>query len=347
MNVLRRYLGVAFVAVLLVGVMVAPGIAVANEGECPAGYEKDGFSGSLSWIADGDYVSVILVGGPPDSTGTNEDPDGRNKVFSNVSEGDEIARVAHDISHICLLEGDPEPEQVWVCRDGQVVGPMAKGSANTGETEYDSAAGAAADSGCTSGPQTMEVCVLATGTVATINVGDFDATLHGAVGAAACQGTPPPPPPPADDPDPVIVTFDATSFCIDESQFIDYLAGGQEWSEGTLTFEYGDTIKTLSLAPGNFSMMDWPMDGDAPATTVTVTFVVEIEGEDDFVSTQTFTLDEDCITEVLSEVEETEVLDEAEELPETGASALLLGLVGLLSLLSGGALLRRRPSLEG
>lgn len=74
--------------------------AVGNEGECPEGYAKisTGFDG-LSWTADADYETVILVGGPPNEN--NDDPDGRDKVFTDVEEGDVISRVAHDISHIC------------------------------------------------------------------------------------------------------------------------------------------------------------------------------------------------------------------------------------------------------
>lgn len=80
-------------------------------GLCPDGHVKveDGFDG-LQWAADGDYTTAILVGGPPDAD-LNQDPDGRDKAFSDVEEGDRLVREAHDISHVCVEPApDPDPE---------------------------------------------------------------------------------------------------------------------------------------------------------------------------------------------------------------------------------------------
>lgn len=75
-------------------------------GQCPAEYTKivDSYSDGLSWTADYDYDSVILVGGPDNEN--NDDPDGRNKYFSNVKTGDTISRIDHDISHICAIASE-------------------------------------------------------------------------------------------------------------------------------------------------------------------------------------------------------------------------------------------------
>jgi hypothetical protein len=104
----RRMVGMMLaigLTLALVLLIVARAEATGNQGECPQGFTSvgTGFSG-LSWTADGDYVQVILVGGPPDNTGNNQDPDGRNKSFFDVEEGDVLSRVAHDISHLCLGE---------------------------------------------------------------------------------------------------------------------------------------------------------------------------------------------------------------------------------------------------
>lgn len=74
-----------------------------NSGQCPAEYTKlmETYSGGISWVADANYASVILVGGPDNAN--NNDPDGRNKTFANVSSGTEIKREVHDISHICAI----------------------------------------------------------------------------------------------------------------------------------------------------------------------------------------------------------------------------------------------------
>ena len=75
----------------------------ALNGQCPEGYTKlmETYSGGISWTADRDYLSVILVGGPDNAN--NKDADGRNKYFSDVQAGDVIARDAHEISHICAI----------------------------------------------------------------------------------------------------------------------------------------------------------------------------------------------------------------------------------------------------
>ena len=80
-------------------------------GQCPEGYDKIDYSDGEDWTADDDYDEVILVGGPPEGE-DNKDEDGRNKTFSDVSEGDTISREEHDISHICVIAGTEaqEPE---------------------------------------------------------------------------------------------------------------------------------------------------------------------------------------------------------------------------------------------
>jgi LPXTG-motif cell wall-anchored protein len=105
--------------VLLVSSMV-PALAQVqtNPGLCPAGYDKIDYSGSLTWQSDGDYATVILVGGPPPGAEeNNDDPDGRDKHFSDVDAGDILAREAHNISHICVLPHGDE-QQTPVCEEG-------------------------------------------------------------------------------------------------------------------------------------------------------------------------------------------------------------------------------------
>ena len=151
-------------------------------------------------------------------------------------------------------------------------------------------------------------------------------------------------------PDPIVavIEFDAQSICPDEEQLVQYLAGGSDWDQGTLAVAYGDEVDEYTLVPGNDGELAWPLVGEELAGSVTVTFVVDGE----VVFDESFALDEDCWVgvegiveeeddevEVLPEVEEAE---DEEELPDTGANALLLGLIGLSSLLTGGALLRRR-----
>ena len=95
----------------------APAPSEESNGQCPAGYTKlmETYGGGMSWTADRDYLSVILVGGPDNAN--NKDADGRNKYFSDVQAGDVIARDAHAISHICAI---PAPSYVPV-----VVTPQA------------------------------------------------------------------------------------------------------------------------------------------------------------------------------------------------------------------------------
>jgi len=102
----RAGLVIGVLAVLGLTIPALAGSPSSNQGECPDGYTSigSGFSG-LSWTANGDYAVVILVGGPPGDE--NQDPDGRDKVFTDVSAGDVLSREAHDISHICVLAPPP------------------------------------------------------------------------------------------------------------------------------------------------------------------------------------------------------------------------------------------------
>lgn len=175
---------------------------------------------------------------------------------------------------------------------------------------------------------------------------------------------------PEDEPEVVevapVIEFDATSVCVADEQLLDYAASGSDWTEGTLLIAYGDGLSDeLTLTPGDNGQLAWPLDGELPATAATVTFTVEVDGELEEVFSEDFALDEECGAKVEGIVEvddgqpgrsgeapvgpsdDTEVLGAVETLPETGASALALVVAGLLSLLSGGALLRRRPGLEG
>ena len=83
-------------------------MCIGLEGQCPSGYDKpaSGWDNtSLSWTADKAYKAVILVGGPPNSN--NDDPDGRFKYFYDVEQGETITRVAHAISHLCVIPSTP------------------------------------------------------------------------------------------------------------------------------------------------------------------------------------------------------------------------------------------------
>ncbi len=132
---------VTLAVLIIVGLLIGPGsfgtlVAATdssdNPGECPEGYENIdndiGGDETLEWKADADYDSVILVGGPTDSTGNNQDPDGRNKFFDDVKEGNLLEREAHNISHICAIpagnenggggavndEPDPDPKYATI-----------------------------------------------------------------------------------------------------------------------------------------------------------------------------------------------------------------------------------------
>lgn len=81
---------------------------LGNNGQCPTDTYNIGYpGGTLGWTATADFSLVILVGGPPNEN--NQDPDGRNKEFTDVEEGDFVERDFHNISHICVTDA-PEPE---------------------------------------------------------------------------------------------------------------------------------------------------------------------------------------------------------------------------------------------
>jgi LPXTG-motif cell wall-anchored protein len=143
--------------------------------------------------------------------------------------------------------------------------------------------------------------------------------------------------------DPVVVTVDLTAgaVCVDETDQLEYLAGGDNWTTGSLTVSAGGAdLETMAdVANGSFGMMAWPVDAEG-ALYASVTLTLSAEDLSDAV---TVPLPDDCVAVAVDEPEPDEVLEEEEEtLPETGASALLLSLLGLLSMGTGGALLRRR-----
>jgi hypothetical protein len=111
---MKFFTGILAALVLALTLLAAPAGATQqeNNGNCPIeAPDKNNYSGTLDWESDGDYSLVILVGGPPNQN--NQDPDGRDKKFIDVKEGDIISRVAHNISHICTKDApavDPEPE---------------------------------------------------------------------------------------------------------------------------------------------------------------------------------------------------------------------------------------------
>ena len=120
-------------------------------GHCPDGYEKIEYEGSLSWTADQDYESVILVGAAPDDE-SNQDPDGRFKYVGAVEEGETVSRDKHEISFVCVKPGepveepeppvDPDPEYVTivatklVCEDASML-PQNTGTYNINENTVD------------------------------------------------------------------------------------------------------------------------------------------------------------------------------------------------------------------
>ncbi len=155
---------------------------------------------------------------------------------------------------------------------------------------------------------------------------------------------PPPPPPSTPGPDPVVsVSALGSQICPDGvTNQIDYLIGGANWVNGTLTV--GDSV--VPVTPGSFGSLPWPTDGDG-LLVASVVGTLQVDGQAP-VEFGPLSPDDDCL-EVLEAVEEepeaeedTEVLDETESLPRTGASTILLTLLGLMSLASGGALLGRR-----
>lgn len=92
--------------------------APANPGQCPDGYTKlmETYTGGITWTADANYSSVILVGGPDDLS-LNKDPDGRDKYFYNVKMGDTITRTEHDISHICATSAVVQTGSITVTKE--------------------------------------------------------------------------------------------------------------------------------------------------------------------------------------------------------------------------------------
>ncbi len=159
------------------------------------------------------------------------------------------------------------------------------------------------------------------------------------------------PPPPAV----IAADLQAVGICVDEVENrIEYLVGGENWTEGTLSI--GGEATTV--APGNQGTVAWPMDGDLLATDVMV--VLEVEGHADIevgplapdvecvlvAGVIVDDTDEEPVVEPITPVAQpvTEVLGESvDALPRTGASALVLALLGLFGLGAGGAILRRRP----
>jgi hypothetical protein len=98
----RQAITFATVTLLVLGAALAVSAQpAANPGECPAGYDKINYSGSLTWTSDDDYDVVILVGGPP-SGGTEP----RDITYTDVEEGDVLARQVYEISHICTFNGN-------------------------------------------------------------------------------------------------------------------------------------------------------------------------------------------------------------------------------------------------
>jgi LPXTG-motif cell wall-anchored protein len=159
-----------------------------------------------------------------------------------------------------------------------------------------------------------------------------------------------PPPPPAPQ---VSANLSAEGICEIDVNLIDYLIEGENWSNGTLTVLVdGVVVATYpDVAPGNFGSLAWPLDADGqPYATISLSLeaggLVRTVGPID--------LDEDCVvvledvvdeepTDVIDEVEAEVEADGQDELPQTGIPALALTLLGLLSMGTGGALLRRRP----
>ncbi|MGM0482476.1 MAG: hypothetical protein ACQEP6_01265, partial [Patescibacteria group bacterium] len=126
--------------------------------ECPDGYQKivDNMEGSLSWTADDYYDSVILVGGPKDDD-ENEDPDGRNKEFSDVESGDVLERDNHDISHVCAIEFSGLTPTAEISADPVEVDEGGSTTLEWGSEDADTCNGDGFDTGnATSGTTTVD-----------------------------------------------------------------------------------------------------------------------------------------------------------------------------------------------
>ena len=250
--------------------------ANANQGQCPDDYENIEYSGSLSWESDGDYASVILVGGPPGDQ--NQDPDGRDKSFSNVEEGQVIAREAHDISHICVIPSPPDPTasatlaKAW---NGDTEGIELDDfdvtltyTINDGdEQSYDPAEGGAIslEIGDTIAIVAEDVdnfddladgCTYTAGTLpATATIPAFDewdeeqqdanhyTTILTLTNTIDCDDDPPPPPTPTPTPDPGEVTVEKVVLGED----------APEDAEFSFILECGDTTEEFTLADGESS----------------------------------------------------------------------------------------------
>jgi LPXTG-motif cell wall-anchored protein len=346
----RKHWGAVFVAALLLAVgLVGPAAATddGNSQQCPSGYSKIDYSGSLAWVSTGNFDSVVLVGGPDNEN--NQDPDGRFKYFTDVKQGDTISRIAHEISHICTYVAPQvltvTPAVIFTqptCPD-----PSAEfgwsGTSMTGVASY-SIQG-------TPGP-------LASVTV-TANLASCYSLASGAsasfpftYGAGAVNCTPPPPPPGPE----ASANLIAGGICPIDVNLIDYLVEGENWTTGTLTILVdGAVVATYNdVAPGSFGTLDWPLDADGlPYASISL----QLEAAGLVRTAGPIDLDEDCAevggvvivtpTPVDTEPEPTDeepvVKGEVVTLPETGVPALVLTLLGLLSMGAGGALLRRRP----
>ncbi len=153
--------------------------------------------------------------------------------------------------------------------------------------------------------------------------------------------------------EPIVVTTSAlgSQICPDGStNQVDYLIGGANWDTGTLTV--GDLV--IVVSPGSFGSLPWPVDDDG-LQLASVVGTLQVDGQLP-VEFGPLTPDAAC-TEVLGEAEgdepatvpvvqpvrqDSEVLGESESLARTGASALVLTLLGLFGIASGGAIIRRR-----
>jgi LPXTG-motif cell wall-anchored protein len=146
-----------------------------------------------------------------------------------------------------------------------------------------------------------------------------------------------------------VVELQASAVCAEDGvNELGYIVSGTAWATGTLTVSVEDAVvQTVTVSANSSGVLAWPTDGDVPVASVVVS--LSVTGS----ATQSVQVDAECevldvvVEEPIEESEEEpevldEVLEEEETLPETGASALLLSLLGLLSMGTGGALLRRR-----
>jgi LPXTG-motif cell wall-anchored protein len=357
MSRVKKQLGVVVIALLLVGGLMAPASAAAelcpgenqNAPALPSGYTY------LGKVQTGNLDGVVLAAGTifcvKAGTGTTGivTADG----VKTLKQYAEAAGISSGVSHYTTYSFTTQPTVVTPgvqFRDPSCQDPTA-GYTITDAANIDYSENVAPAPG-------TAIVVTATPKAPAVFDGAQSVPFSHTFGAVPTDCTPPPPPPPPPSPQPpvepeVSANLSAEGICDIDVNLIDYLIEGENWSTGTLTVLVdGVVVATYpDVAPGNFGSLAWPLDADGqPYATISLSLeasgLVRTVGPID--------LDEDCVvvledvvdeepTDVIDEVEAEVEADGQDELPQTGIPALALTLLGLLSMGTGGALLRRRP----